>query len=87
MGEHFVDLGDFPALVGAAAVLQEAVHFVKHEDGLVFFGLGKGLGDELLGFADVFGQQIGAAFVDKLFARLFGEPCGIRAFARTCRAV
>ena len=87
MGEHFVDLGDFPALVGTAPVLQEAVHFVKHENSLVFFGLGEGLGDELLGFADVFGKQIGAAFVDKLFACLFGEPCGVGAFACACCAV
>ena len=64
LGEHFVYLGNFPVLPRRAAVLQKAVHFVEQQHRFFAAGFVEGLGDQRFGFADVFGQQIGAALVN-----------------------
>ncbi len=63
--EELVDPALFAAVFDLVAIDQDGVGFVEEEEGLAGFGVVEGGADLLLGFADVFIGEVGAAQGDE----------------------
>lgn len=85
--EHFIDLRDFPLILQATAIIQKAVGFVQDQDRALLPRLGEHLGDVLLGFAHVLGEQVGGVLDQQGAVDLVRDVVGERRLAGAGGAV
>ncbi|MCY1246224.1 hypothetical protein D9M72_594360 [compost metagenome] len=87
LGQHFIHETELPAVLGAAPVLQEAVHLVDQEHCRILRGLPEGTGDVLLAFTHPFGYQVGSPNHVQWSLELLGKPAAIGGLAGSRRPV
>src|SRR5436190_9204598 len=79
--QHLVHLGHFPAAMGAAPVLQEAVDLIDEENGVLAFGLREGSGNVLFALSYPHRDEVGSALDEDWHIELAREPTAIGALA------